>query len=79
MTVDVEGAVTQRAVIDALEAAWPQLEGTIRDHTTKVRRPFIRFFACEEDLSHLGMDEELPEAVADGAEVLLVIGAIAGG
>ena len=79
IVVDVEGAVTQRAVLDAVEARCPQLMGTIRDHTTKLRRPFIRFFACEEDLSHGSPDDELPEAVVSGREAFLVIGAIAGG
>ena len=77
--VTVDGTVTQRSVLDALEAAYPMLEGTIRDHTSKVRRPFMRFFACMEDWSHRGLDEALPEAVAEGREPLLVVGAIAGG
>lgn len=77
--VTLEGPVTQRAILDALEAAYPMLEGTLRDHTTKLRRPFIRFFACEQDLSHLVPDETLPDAVAQGREPFLVIGAIAGG
>jgi len=77
--VEVMGEVTQRTVLDALEAAYPMLEGTIRDHTTRVRRPFMRFFACQEDWSHCGLDEALPEAVAAGEEPLLVVGAIAGG
>jgi sulfur-carrier protein len=71
--------VTQRAVLDALEAAYPMLQGTIRDHTSKLRRPFMRFFACEQDLSHLSPDDELPDTVAQGVEPLLVVGAIAGG
>ncbi len=75
----VEGAVTQRSVLDALEAAYPALCGTLRDQTTKLRRPFIRFFACEQDLSHLSPDAELPDAVVRGSETFLVIGAIAGG
>ena len=75
----VEEPVTQRSVLDALEAAYPVLEGTIREHGTKRRRPFLRFFACEEDLSHAGPEEALPEAVARGAEPFLVVGAIAGG
>jgi molybdopterin synthase sulfur carrier subunit len=75
----ITGPVTQRSVVDALEAAYPMLKGTIRDHTSKVRRPFIRFFACEQDLSHVGMDEPLPELVAQGKEAFLIIGAIAGG
>ena len=75
----VEGPVTQRTVVDALETQYPMLRGTIRDHVTKQRRPFLRFFACEEDLSHEGPDAPLPEAVAKGEEPLLIIGAIAGG
>jgi sulfur-carrier protein len=77
--VEVEGAVTQRSVLDALEAAYPALCGTMRDHTTKLRRPFIRFFACGQDLSHETPDAVLPEAVVQGGETFLVIGAIAGG
>jgi sulfur-carrier protein len=77
--LNVHGPVTQRAVLDALEAAYPMLRGTIRDHVTLERRPFLRFFACEEDLSHELPDAPLPDAVASGAEPLLVIGAIAGG
>ncbi len=77
--LEVEGRVTQRSVLDALEAAYPMLCGTIRDHVTQQRRPFLRFFACEEDLSHEPPDAPLPEAVASGAEPLLIIGAIAGG
>jgi molybdopterin synthase sulfur carrier subunit len=77
--LSVEGPVTQRTVLDALEAAYPMLRGTIRDHATQLRRPFLRFFACEEDLSHESPDALLPDAVASGAEPLLVIGAIAGG
>ena len=77
--LDVEGAVTQRSVLDALEARYPALRGTMRDHVTKQRRAFIRFFACEEDLSHEPPDAPLPDAVARGAEPLLVVGAIAGG
>jgi sulfur-carrier protein len=75
----VEGPVTQRSVLDALEARYPMLRGTIRDHTTLKRRPFLRFFACGEDLSHEPPDAPLPEAVASGAEPYLVVGAIAGG
>lgn len=75
----VAGAVTQRSVLDALEAAYPMLEGTLRDHATKLRRPFIRFFAREEDLSHLAPDDLLPSSVAEGSEPLLIVGAIAGG
>lgn len=77
--IEVEGPVTQRTVIDAVEARWPMLRGTIRDHTTKQRRPFLRFFACEEDLSHEPLDAPLPQEVADGREPYLVVGAIAGG
>jgi sulfur-carrier protein len=77
--VAFEGTVTQRAVLDALELAYPMLGGTIRDHTTKVRRPFIRFFACGQDLSHLPPDEPLPAEVVEGKEPFLIIGAIAGG
>lgn len=77
--ISVEGAVTQRSVLDALELKYPMLEGTIRDHTSKLRRPFLRFFACEEDLSHVSPDEPLPGAVAHGLEPVLIIGAIAGG
>jgi hypothetical protein len=75
----VDGPVTQRSVLDALEARYPTLQGTIRDHVTKERRPFVRFFACEEDLSHEPLDAPLPDAVASGAEPYLVVGAIAGG
>jgi molybdopterin synthase sulfur carrier subunit len=77
--LDVKGAVTQRAVLDALEERYPTLRGTIRDHTTRQRRPFVRIFACEEDLSHESPDAPLPEAVASGAEPLYIVGAIAGG
>jgi molybdopterin synthase sulfur carrier subunit len=77
--LDVEVPVTQRSVLDALEAAYPMLRGTIRDHTTLQRRPFLRFFACEQDLSHESPDAPLPDAVASGSEPLLIIGAIAGG
>lgn len=77
--LEVGRPVTLRAVLDALEVAYPMLEGTIRDHTTKERRAFLRFFACEEDLSHESPDALLPEAVAVGREPLLVIGAVAGG
>ena len=75
----VEGPVTQRSVLDALEARYPMLRGTLRDHVTQQRRPFVRFFACEEDLSHESPDALLPEAVANGIEPFLVVGAIAGG
>lgn len=77
--IDVQGPATQRAVLDALEARYPVLVGTIRDHVTQERRPFLRFFACEEDLSHELPDAPLPEAVASGAEPFLIVGAIAGG
>ncbi len=77
--LDVEGQVTQRSVLDALEACYPMLRGTIRDHVTQQRRPFLRFFACEQDLSHELPDAPLPDAVAAGAEPFVVIGAIAGG
>ncbi len=76
---DVEGPVTQRSVLDALERLYPMLRGTIRDQVTLQRRPFLRFFACAEDWSHHPADTPLPEAIASGAEPLLVIGAIAGG
>jgi sulfur-carrier protein len=77
--LEVEGQATQRSVLDALEARYPMLRGTIRDHVTQQRRPFLRFFACEEDLSHEPPDAPLPPAVASGAEPFIVIGAIAGG
>jgi sulfur-carrier protein len=77
--VEVEGPVTQRAVLDALEAKYPMLCGTIREHVTLKRRAFLRFFACEEDLSHESPDALLPEAVANGKEPLLIVGAVAGG
>ena len=77
--LEIAGAVTQRAVLDALEHNYPMLRGTIRDHVTQQRRPFLRFFACEEDLSHESPDSPLPEEVASGKEPLLIIGAIAGG
>jgi hypothetical protein len=79
VTLEVKGQVTQRSVLDALEARYPMLRGTIRDHITQQRRPFLRFFACEEDLSHESPDAPLPEVVASGKEPFLVIGAIAGG
>ncbi len=79
ISVEVTGAVTQRSVLDALEARYPMLCGTIRDHGTLERRAFLRFFACEEDLSHDPPDAPLPEAVASGKEPLIIIGAIAGG
>ena len=77
--VDVEGPVTQRSVLDALEARYPMLRGTVRDHVTQRRRPFVRFFACEEDLSHELPDAPLPDPVATGVEPFLVVGAMAGG
>ncbi len=77
--VEVAGPVTLRSVLDAVEARYPMLRGTIRDHTTQKRRAFVRFFACEQDLSHEAPDAPLPEAVANGREPFLVIGAIAGG
>jgi len=77
--LEVAGPVTQRSVLDALEATYPMLRGTIRDHLTQQRRPFLRFFACEEDLSHEPPDAPLPDAVATGAEPYLVVGAMAGG
>jgi hypothetical protein len=77
--LDVHGQVSQRSVLDALEACYPMLRGTIRDQDSKQRRAFIRFFACEEDLSHDSPDTPLPDAVATGAEPLLIVGAIAGG
>src|SRR5262245_29808033 len=79
VTVAVGGPVTQRSVIDALEAQYPMLRGTIRDHVTQRRRPFVRFFACEQDLSNEPPDAPLPAAVATGAEPFLVVGAMAGG
>ncbi len=77
--LDVEGPVTRRAVLDALEACYPMLRGTIRDHITQERRPFLRFFACEQDLSHEPPDALLPDAVTTGTEPFLVVGAMAGG
>jgi len=77
--LDVDGEVTQRSVLDALEARYPTLRGTIRDQSTYQRRAFVRFYACEEDLSHEPPDDPLPEAVATGREPLLVVGAMAGG
>jgi molybdopterin converting factor small subunit len=79
VTLEVEGTVTQGAVLDALEARYPALRGTIRDHVTRKRRPFVRFFACAEDLSHEPPDAPLPDAVAEGKEPLVILGAIAGG
>ena len=77
--LDVEGTITQRAVLDALEARYPMLRGTIRDHVTHTRRAFIRFFACEQDLSHELPDTLLPDAIATGTEPFLIVGAMAGG
>jgi len=77
--VDVAGPVTQRSILDALEARYPALSGTIRDHSTGKRRPLVRFFVCEEDVSHDSQDAPLPEKVASGAEPFYIIGAIAGG
>ena len=77
--LNVEGPVTQRSVLDALEARYPMLRGTIRDHVTQQRRPMLRFFACAEDLSHEPPDAPLPDAVASGAEPFFIVGAIAGG
>ena len=77
--LEISGEPTVRAVVDALEASYPMLRGTIRDHVTQQRRPFLRFFACEEDLSHESPDAPLPNAVVSGKEPLLIIGAIAGG
>jgi sulfur-carrier protein len=79
VTLDVDGEVTQRSVLDALEARYPPLRGTIRDQSTHQRRAFVRFFACEEDLSHEQPDDPLPLAVAQGTEPFLVVGAMAGG
>jgi hypothetical protein len=79
VTVEVKGQATLRLVLDAIEARYPMLRGTIRDHGTQQRRPFLRFFACEEDLSHESPDAPLPEAVASGKEPLVILGAIAGG
>lgn len=77
--LEVSGPITIRSVVDAVEASYPMLRGTIRDHVTGERRPFLRFFACSEDLSHESADHPLPEAVASGVEPLLIVGAIAGG
>ena len=77
--LDVEGQVTQRSLLDALEARYPMLRGTIRDHVTQRRRAFVRFFACGEDLSHEPPDAPLPDAIATGAEPFMIVGAIAGG
>jgi sulfur-carrier protein len=77
--LDIPGPVTQRSVLDALEARYPMLRGTIRDHVTQKRRAFVRFFACEQDLSHESADAPLPDAVVKGEEPFLIIGAMAGG
>jgi sulfur-carrier protein len=77
--LDMQGAITQRSVVDALEARYPMLRGTIRDHITQKRQPFLRFFACGQDLSHEPPDAALPDAVVSGSEPLLIVGAIAGG
>lgn len=77
--IDVKGSVTQRAILDALEAQYPMLRGTVRDHVTFKRRAFVRFFACEQDLSHESPDAPLPDAVATGTEPFLIVGAMAGG
>ncbi len=79
VTLEINGQVTQRSVLDALEARYPMLCGTIRDQVTQQRRPFLRFFACQQDLSHESPDAPLPDAVTSGAEPFLVIGAVAGG
>lgn len=79
VTIDVVGLATQQSILDALEASFPELRGTIRDHATHRRRPFLRFFACEQDLSHESPTAPVPEAVASGREPFLVIGALAGG
>jgi sulfur-carrier protein len=79
VTVDVAGTATIASVLDALEACYPMLQGTIRDHVSKQRRPFVRFFACAEDLSHDSADTPLPDAVVSGTEPFLIVGAIAGG
>ena len=77
--LEIDGVVTQRAVLDALESRYPVLRGTMRDHVTQRRRPYVRFFACEQDLSHEAPDEPLPTEVVNGAEPFLVVGAMAGG
>ena len=79
VTLDVQGQITQRSVLDALEAKYPMLRGTIRDHVSQQRRAFIRFFACEQDLSHDSPDTPLPDAIVKGEDPLLIIGAMAGG
>src|ERR1700686_4534661 len=79
VTLEVEGPVTQRSILDALEARYPMLRGAIRDHVTQQRRAFLRFFACEQDLSHESPDASVPDQVASGAEPFFIVGAIAGG
>ena len=79
VVLEVKGQASQRSVLDALEASYPMLRGTIRDHSTQQRRPFLRFFACEQDLSHESPDAPLPEAIQSGVEPFLILGAIAGG
>jgi molybdopterin synthase sulfur carrier subunit len=79
VTLEIDGLVTQRSILDAIETRYPMLRGTIRDHATQQRRPFLRFFACEEDLTHQPPDAPLPDAVASGKEPFVVLGAIAGG
>ncbi|MEO7912601.1 MAG: MoaD/ThiS family protein [Roseiflexaceae bacterium] len=79
VVIEVDGPITQRSILDALEASYPMLRGTIRDHVSEQRRPFVRFFACEEDVSHEPVDAPLPNAVATGAEPFMIVGAIAGG
>jgi hypothetical protein len=79
VTLAVDGAVTQRSILDALETRYPMLRGTVRDHATQRRRPLVRFFACEEDVTHDSPDEPLPDAIASGAQPFFIVGAIAGG
>ena len=79
ITLAVDGPVTRRSILVALEARYPMLRGTVRDHVTQRRRPLVRFFACEEDVTHAAPDEPLPQAIATGAEPFLIVGAIAGG
>ena len=79
VTLQVEGAATKRSILDALESRYPPLRGTIRDHVTQRRRPFVRFFACQQDLSHQSPDDPLPDAIASGAEPFMIVGAMAGG
>jgi molybdopterin synthase sulfur carrier subunit len=79
VTLAVDGSVTQRSILDALETRYPMLRGTVRDHTTQRRRPLVRFFACEEDVTHESPDEPLPQAIASGAQPFFIVGAIAGG